>query len=186
MGLEKFATLSDNTMIENPKYLRRSESKLKCEQRSLSRKKKSSNSRKKQRERVAKLHRKVRNQRNDFLHKESKKLVEKYDLIIFEDLRIKNMVRNHHLAKSISDASWNRFIEFTTYKAENAGKTVKFVNPRNTSQTCSNCGLTVKKSLAVRLHKCTCGLTLDRDVNAAINILRLGTNQGGVTAVVGL
>jgi putative transposase len=185
MGLEKFATLSDNTMIENPKYLRKSESKLKCEQRKLSRKKKGSNQRKKQRERVAKLHRKIRNQRTDFLHKESKKLVDNYDVIVFEDLQIKNMVKNHHLAKSISDASWSKFIEYTTYKAENAGKMVKFVNPRNTSQICSSCGLTVKKSLAVRVHKCTCGLTLDRDVNAAINILRLGTNPGGATAIAG-
>ena len=182
MGLEKFATLSDNTMIENPKYLRKSESKLKHEQRSLSRKKKGSNQRKKQRERVAKLHRKIRNQRNDFLHKESRKLVNTYDLIVFEDLKIKNMVKNSRLSKSISDASWGKFIDLTTYKAESAGREVRLVNPRNTSQKCSSCGQTVKKSLSVRTHKCTCGLTLDRDTNAAINILRLGTNPGGATA----
>lgn len=186
VGLEKFASLSNGEFIENPKYLRKSEARLKHEQRSLSRKKKGSNSRKKQREKVAKLHRKIRNQRNDFLHKESKKLAENYDLIVFEDLRIKNMVKNHHLAKSISDASWGKFMEYTTYKAENAGKVVKFVNPRNTSQICSKCGIMVKKSLSVRVHKCTCGLILDRDTNAAINILRLGTNQSGVTTVVGL
>lgn len=186
VGLEKFAALSDGTMVENPRYLRKSEAKLKREQRKLSRKTKGSNSRKKQRTKVAKIHRKIKNQRNDFLHKESRKLVENYDVIVFEDLRIKNMVKNHRLAKSISDASWSKFIEYTTYKAESAGRKVIFVNPRNTSQTCSGCGVIVKKSLSVRVHKCPhCGLVLDRDVNAAINILRAGTAPGGATAVAG-
>ncbi len=182
MGLEKFASLSNGEHIPNPRYLRKSESKLKYEQRKLSRKKKGSNSRKKQREKVAKLHKKIYNQRNDFLHKESRKLVNTYDLIVFEDLKIKNMVKNSRLSKSISDASWGKFIDLTTYKAESAGREVRLVNPRNTSQKCSSCGQTVKKSLSVRTHKCTCGLTLDRDTNAAINILRLGTNLGGATA----
>lgn len=186
VGLEKFAALSDGTMVENPRYLRKSEAKLKHEQRKLSRKKKGSNSRKKQRTKVAKIHRKVKNQRNDFLHKESCKLVTNYDVIVFEDLWIKNMVKNHRLAKSISDASWSKFVEYATYKAVSAGKEVILVNPRNTSQICSGCGNTVKKSLAVRTHKCPCGLVLDRDINAAINILRLGTSPGRATAVAGL
>ena len=187
VGIKAFATLSDGTFIENPKFLRKSEAKLKHEQRLLSRKKKGSNSRKKQRIKLAKIHRKIRNQRNDFLHKESHKLVKSYDIIVFEDLRIKNMVKNHHLAQSISDASWSKFIDYTTYKTESAGRKVILVNPRNTSQTCSNCGVMVKKSLAVRTHKCPyCGLILDRDVNAAINILRRGTRPGGATAVAGL
>ncbi len=186
VGLDKFATLSNGTIIKNPRVLRKSESKLKHEQRSFSRKKKGSNSRKKQRERLARLHRKVRNQRNDFLHKESHKLVDNYDVIVFEELKIKNMVKNHHLAKSISDASWSRFIEYTSYKAESAGKKVISINPRNTSQNCSNCGATVKKSLSVRVHKCPyCGLILDRDINAAINILRAGTTPGGAAALAG-
>ena len=185
VGLEKFATLSDNTIVENPRYLRKSEAKLKREQRKLSRKTKGSNSRKEQRTRVAKIHRKVKNQRNDFLHKESCKLVRKYDVIVFEDLRIQNMLKNHKLAKSISDASWSKFIEYTSCKAESAGKQVILVNPQNTSQICSDCGNTVKKSLSVRTHRCSCGLVLDRDINAAINILRLGTNPGGATAVAG-
>ena len=186
VGIEKFAALSDGSLVENPKFLRKSEVKLKYEQRKLSRKKKSSNSRKKQRTKVAKIHRKIKNQRNDFLHKESRKLVENYDVIVFEDLRIKNMVKNHRLAKSISDASWSKFIEYTSYKAVSAGKQVMLVNPRNTSQICSNCGKPVPKGLSVRVHKCPhCGLVLDRDVNAAINILRLGTNPGGATAVAG-
>ncbi len=185
VGLEKFATLSDGVIIENPRFLRESEAKLKHEQRKLSRKKKGSNSRKKQKHRLAKIHRKIKNQRNDFLHKESCKLVKTYDTIVFEDLKIKNMVKNHKLAKSISDASWSKFIEYTSYKAESAGKQVILVNPRNTSQICSSCGNTVKKSLSVRTHKCSCGLVLDRDINAAINILRAGTAPGGATAIAG-
>lgn len=186
VGIEKFAAFSDGTLIQNPKFLRKSEAKSKYEQRCLSRKKKGSNSRLKQRNKLAKLHLKVKNQRNDFLHKESHKLVSNYDVIVFEDLRIKNMVKNHHLAKSISDASWAKFSEYTSYKAVSAGKSVIFVNPRNTSQICSGCGNMVKKSLSVRVHKCPyCGLILDRDVNAAINILRLGTSPGGATAVAG-
>ncbi len=187
VGLEKFAALSDGCIIENPRFLRQSEAKLKREQRKLSRKKNGSNSRKKQKIKLTKIHRKIKNQRNDFLHKESRKLVETYDTVVFEDLKIKNMIKNHHLAKSISDASWSRFIEYTSYKAESAGRKVIFVNPRNTSQDCSGCGNTVKKNLSERTHKCPfCGLVLDRDVNAAINILRRGTRPGGATAVAGL
>jgi putative transposase len=186
MGLLAFAALSDGNTIENPRYLRTSESKLKHEQRNLSRKKKGSNSRKKQKAKLAKVHRGIANQRRDFLHKESRKLVNSYDTLVFEDLRVKNMVKNHHLAKSISDASWSRFIQYCTYKAENAGKQVILVNPRGTSQICSSCGATVRKTLAVRIHKCECGLEIDRDVNAAINILRLGTGLGGATALAGL
>jgi len=186
VGIEKFAALSDGTLIYNPKFFRKSEAKLKHEQRKLSRKKKGSNSRKKQRHKLAKIHQKVKNQRKDFLHKESRKLVENYDIIVFEDLQIKNMVKNHHLAKSISDASWAKFIEYVSYKAESAGKKVVFVNPRNTSQICSGCGKIVKKSLSVRIHRCLyCGLEIDRDVNAAIIILRLGTSPGGATALAG-
>jgi putative transposase len=136
VGIEKFAALSDGVLIYNPKFLRKSEAKLKSQQRSLSRKKKGSNSRKKQRNKLAKIHCKIKDQRNDFLHKESHKLVKNYDVIVLEDLRIKNMVKNHHLAKSISDASWAKFIKYVSYKAESAGKKVIFVNPRNTSQIC--------------------------------------------------
>ena len=184
VGIKKFAALSDGKTITNPQYLRHSEVKLKHEQRKLSRQKKGSNSRKKQKLRLAKVHQKIKNQRNDFLHKESYKLVTKYDIIVFEELQIKNMIKNHHLAKSISDVSWNKFIQYTTYKAASAGKEVILVNPRNTSQMCSRCGNMVKKSLAVRTHNCpTCGLILDRDLNAAINILRLGISLGGATAI---
>ncbi|MDD3040439.1 transposase [Bacteroides sp.] len=186
VGLEKFKAQSDGIITPNPRFLREAEAKLKHEQRILSRKKKGSNSRQKQRNRLAKLHFKVKNQRLDFAHKESRTLVNNYDVIVFEDLKVKNMVKNHHLAKSISDAAWNKFIQFTSYKAESAGKKVVLVSPINTSQICSKCGNLVKKGLSVRVHKCPyCGLILDRDINAAINILRLGTNPGGTTALAG-
>lgn len=185
VGIEKYATLSDGTLIENPRFFRESEAKLKREQRKLSRKQKGSNSRKKQKIKLAKIHRKIKNQRKDFLQKLSTWLIRNYDTIALENLQISNMLKNHNLAKSISDASWSMFAEYLSYKAESAGRKVIFVNPRNTSQICSNCGVIVKKTLATRTHRCSCGLILDRDVNAAINILRLGTSPGGATALAG-
>jgi putative transposase len=133
---------------------------------------------------VAKNHRKIKNQRKDFAHKTSKKLVEEYDCIVFEDLQIKNMVKNHHLAKSISDAGWSQLINFTKTKAEYAGKIVELVNPRNTSQNCSGCHNPVPKALSIRVHSCPfCGLVLDRDHNAAINILGRSNHTVGTTGI---
>ncbi|MBC7121128.1 MAG: IS200/IS605 family element transposase accessory protein TnpB, partial [Candidatus Methanosuratus sp.] len=106
----------------------------------------------------------------DFYHKLSRELVKGYDLIVFEDLKVKKMVKNPYLAKSISDAGWNQLVSFTIYKAEEAGKHVGLINPNGTSQICSGCGMEVRKSLAVRMHRCpNCGLEIDRDLNAAIN-----------------
>ncbi|MDY0386522.1 MAG: transposase, partial [Methanolobus sp.] len=107
-----------------------------------------------------------------------------YSFIAFEDLNIKNMLKNHSLAKSISDAAWNMLISATKYKAESAGSSIVLINPANTSKMCSKCGLLVEKSLAVRIHNCPhCGLVLDRDHNTAINILRLGLQSVGITTV---
>ncbi|MDP7079448.1 MAG: transposase [Candidatus Undinarchaeales archaeon] len=171
VGLKKFATLSDGTVIDNPRVLRESERKIKRAQRRVSRRRKGSNRRKKAKRVLAKTHRRVRNQRRDFAHKLSRKLADSYSTITFEKLNIMNMVKNHHLAKSIIDASWNQLIQFTTYKAEGAGGRVELVDPKNTSQMCSRCGVLVKKTLSVRVHECwNCGLTIDRDLNAAINI----------------
>ena len=171
VGLEKFATLSDGTVIENPRFLRESERKIKRAQRCVSRRRKGSNRRKKAKMGLARTHRRVRNQRKDFAHKLSRKLADSYSTIIFERLNIMNMVKNHHLAKSIIDASWNQLVQFTTYKAEGAGGRVELVDPKNTSQMCSRCGVLVKKGLSVRVHRCwNCGLTIDRDLNAAMNI----------------
>ncbi|MDO9517131.1 MAG: transposase, partial [Methanosarcinaceae archaeon] len=134
VGLKSLITLSNGEQIESPKFLRQSENKLAKQQSNLSRKKKGSNNRDKQRVKIAKLHRKIRNQRQDFAHKVSRKLVNTYDLIVFEKLQIQNMIKNHRLAKSISDAGWNQLIQFTKYKAGHAGKVVELVDPRNTTQ----------------------------------------------------
>ncbi len=124
---------------------------------------------------VHRVHERITNKRDDFVQKLSLKLVKSYDLIAFEDLNINGMVKNHCLAKHIADAAWNKLITTTSYKAEWAGKRVELVNPSNTSQICSGCGPAVHKDLSERVHRCSfCGLTLDRDHNAALNILRLG------------
>lgn len=176
VGLKSFAVLSDGTEIANPRYLRKTEKKLKQTQRSLSRKKKGGGNRRKARQRVASLHRKVRNQRLDFHHKESRKIVDSFGLIAVEDLKIGNMMQNHHLSKSISDAGWGSFLRVLASKAEEAGRRFEKVDPRNTSVRCSHCGEAVPKTLAIRLHQCpSCGLVLDRDHNAALNILQRAT-----------
>jgi len=175
LGLTDIATLSTGEKIDNPKWLRASEKKLAKEQRRLARKKKRSNNRKKQKAIVATVHRKIRNQRSDFHHKISKELVADYDLIVFEDLQVKNMVKNHYLAKSISDVGWNQLVGFTSYKAEYAGKTMELVNPRRTSQECCICGNIQKMPLSQRVYHClNCGNVMDRDENAAINIRNRG------------
>ena len=171
VGLKSLITTSDDEQVSPPKYFRQSESKLTKAQRQLSRKKKKSLNRNKQRINVAKIHRKIRNQRKDFNHKLSRSLVNRYDHIIFEKLQIRNMVKNHHLAKSISDASWYQLILFTSYKAEWAGRLVEQVNPRNTSKICSVCGNIQDMPLSERTYICPdCGNIMDRDLNASINI----------------
>lgn len=173
VGLDKMVTLSNGDQVTTPKFYRLSENKLKYQQRKLSRKQLYSQNWRKQVDKLNIIYRKIRNQRNDFNHKLSRELIDKYDLIVFEDLQIKNMVKNKHLSKSIHDAAWSSLIQYTKYKAEEAGKLVELVNPCNTSQECSNCGTIIKKSIDVRIHKCTeCGLIIDRDHNAAINILK--------------
>jgi putative transposase len=173
VGLTSIVTLSTGEKIAPPKFLRKSEEKLALEQRRLSRKKKGSKNRLKQRIRVAKLHRKIRDQRTDFNHKLSRILVDSYDLIAFEDLQIKNMLQNHHLAKSIADAGWYQLQSFTAYKAEEAGGHVGFAVPNGTSQECSCCGAVMSLTLKDRTFRCnSCGFVIDRDHNSAINILR--------------
>ena len=140
VGIKSFAKFSDGIEIYNPKYLVKSEKELIKRQRQLSSKKKGSNNRKKARRTIAVLHKKVSNQRKDFQHKESRKIVDNYGYIKVEDLQIKNMVKNPNLSKSIHDAGWGQFVSFLTYKAEEAGCYIEKVNPRNTSKTCSVCG----------------------------------------------
>lgn len=171
VGLKSLVTLSTGEQVEPPKYLRQSEKKLKKAQIKLSKKNKKSNNGDKQRVEVARIHRKIRNQREDFNHKLSRELVNNYDTIVFEDLQIRNMVKNHNLAKSISDAGWSQLIQFTTYKAESAGRIIELVNPRNTSKNCYICGHIQSMPLSERTYKCPCGNVMNRDHNAAINIL---------------
>jgi len=168
VGIKSFAVLSDGGKIDNPKFFRRDEKDLaKAE-------------RKKNRKRAAKIHERIKNRRNNFIHQTSRYLVNKFDLIVFEKLKISNMVKNKYLAKSISDAAWGKLIELCLYKAENAGRKMIQVNPKNTSQNCSGCGASVKKDLSERTHHCIgCGLTLDRDLNAAKNLLALGLQSIG-------
>lgn len=171
VGLTKFATLSDGSEINNPRYLKESLNRLRLKSRLLSKKKKGSSNRAKSRLKLVRLHEKVSNQRLDFLHKETRKLVNSYSLIAIEDLEISEM-DNKYLQFSINDASWNKFRQLLTYKAEEAGCKLVCVEPRGTTQECSGCGELVAKSLGVRLHKCPyCGLSLSRDLNSAFNIL---------------
>lgn len=175
VGISHLAITSDEEFFDNPKYLRKTEKEIKRLQRIVSRRKKGSNRRRKAIKLLAKKHEKITNQRKDTNHKISRRLVNKYDTIVFEDLFIKNMVKNKHLAKSIHEVAWRQLVDFTTYKAEYAGKEVKLVSPHNTSQECSNCGNIVKKTLSERTHNCKkCGYTAHRDVNASINILKRG------------
>ncbi len=184
VGLSSLITMSNGGQIEPPECLRKKEKKLTQEQKRLSRKKKRSGKRNNQRIIVAKVHRKIRNQRTDFAHKTSRILVDSFDRIVFEDLQIQNMMQNHHLAKSISDVGWNQLMILTKSKAECAGKVVEFVNARNTSQNCSGCGNSVPKNLSERVHSCPfCGLELDRDHNAAINILKRSISTVGTTGI---
>jgi putative transposase len=178
VGINKFAVLANGEEIQNPKFLRKEEKKLKKAQQKLSCKVKGSNNFKKQVTKVQQIHKKVANQRKDFLHKQSFCLSKDYNLIFVEDLKITNMVKNRKLAKSIHDAGWGMFRDFLTYKLTNNGGQLIKVKPHYTSQDCSSCGTRIKKSLSIRTHICTnCGLVLDRDHNAALNIQKIGLSQ---------
>jgi putative transposase len=180
LGLESFATLTDGTVILNPRHYRKAEAYLRRCQRRVARRKKGSNRRTKAVKLLARAHSKVKRQRQDFHHQEALKLVHQYDTIYFEDLQTANMVRNHSLAKSIADAGWSAFLSILVFKAAYAGKQAVAVPPAFTSQACSGCGVLVAKGLSVRWHACPdCGASLHRDHNAALNILRVGREQSG-------
>jgi len=183
LGLEAFATLSDGTRIFNPGWYRTAKRALKTAQRRVSRRKKGSNRRRKAVTLLAKTHQKVRRQRQDFHHKTA--LVREHDTVYHENLQVRNMVRNHHLAKSISDAAWSQFLSILSFKAACAGRRVVAVDPAFTSQICSGCGVMVQKSLSVRWHSCPeCGTSLHRDHNAAKNREWAGQALRGGVAVV--
>lgn len=170
IGLESFATLSDGTKIENPRYFRRSETRVARTQQKLSRKEPGSRSRERARRVAAKVHAKIRRQREWFHRQQARAIVSRFDLIAVENLNVKGLVKST-LAKSIHDAAWSSFIDKLACKAEEAGRKLVKVPARFTSQDCSGCGLREKKTLAERWHSCECGVSLSRDHNAAINIL---------------
>ena len=177
VGIESFATLSDDEAapIENPQYFRRAEKDLKKAQRRVSRRVKGGKGRKKAVQLLAKKHLKVKRQRRDFHFKEAGKLVNQYQSIRVEELNIQGMVKNHHLAKSISDAGWGQFIEIVIFKAEEAGRKVIKVNPAYTSQDCSRCGHRNSITLATRIYRCSkCRLVIHRDRNGAKRIEQKG------------
>ena len=179
VGLKEFATLSDNTVIHNPRCLNKKLDKLKREQRWLSRKTKGSNNRKKQIEKVQTVHRKIRNTRKDFLHKTSSNMIAKYSGVVLEDLNISGMMKNHKLAKSISDVSWYEFSRMLEYKSLwNAKHFIKIDRWYASSKICSQCGnKKVDLTLRDRTYICKdCGNILDRDFNASKNILAEGLN----------
>ncbi len=184
LGLESFATLADSSPIANPRIFRVAELNLKRAQRRVSRRQKGSHRRRKAVHLLAKAHQRVRRARADFHHKTALALVHRYDTIYHEALQTANMVRNHALAKSISDAGWSQFCTILAAKAAYAGKRAVAVPPAFTTQACSGCGVIVQKGLSIRWHMCPdCGMSLHRDHNAALNILRLGQQSAAGQAV---
>jgi putative transposase len=185
LGIEAFTLLSDGTRILCPGWYRKAERALKTAQRRVSRREKGSNRRRKAVLLLAKTHLKVKRRRHDFHHKTALALVRENDTIYHEDLQVHNMVKNHRLAKSISDAAWSSFLTILAFKAASAGKRAVAVPPAYTSQICSGCGVVVQKGLSVRWRSCPeCGTSLHRDHNAAKNRERLGQRlRGAVRSV---
>jgi len=184
VGLMHFATFSTGEQTANPRFFRRDAHDLAHAQRRLSKEpcpergQRATPTRRKRRKVVARIHERIAHRRHDFAHQESRKTVNAYSVIAVEDLSINNMVHNHCLAKSIHDAAWRQYINDLTYKAEDAGRRVVAINPAYTSQTCSRCGRRQHKDLSERVHRCSCcTLVLDRDHNAALNILSLGLQR---------
>jgi putative transposase len=182
VGLKTFAALSNGELIENPRFFRKDETTLAKAQRKLAKQKRGSKARRKARKVVSRIHERIRNRRHDFCHQLARRIVNRFGVIAIEKLTVKNMLGNHCLAKSIADASWSQFRSTLTSKAESAGREIIAVNPAYTSQDCSGCGYRpdgtdgrTKKKLSDRWRLCPmCGLSLDRDTNAAVNILALG------------
>ncbi len=174
VGLTHFYTDNRGNKVDNPRHLRKSEKSLKRLQRQVSRKQKGSNKRRKAINKLGRKHLKVSRQRKDFAVKMARCVVKSNDLVVFEDLKVRNMVKNHCLAKSISDAGWRQFFQWLEYYGQVFGKIVIAVPPQYTSQECSACRCIVKKALSQRTHICPCGLVMDRDENVGRNILAKG------------
>lgn len=182
VGLSSFATLSNGEKITSPRFFRYDEKALAKVQRKLSVEAKGTPQRTYRRKAVARVHERIAFRRADFAHQESRKLVNRFGFIAVERLNIDGMFKNHRLAKSIADVAWYQFALVLMSKAEDAGRQAVRVNPHNTSKCCSRCGTIVEKELSVRVHSCpVCSLVMDRDENAAINILALGLQGVGET-----
>jgi putative transposase len=190
LGLKEFAVLSNGEKIKRERFFKDGENKLAKAQRKFSKLEKKTPERNKQRMIVGKVHEKIQNQRSDFTHKLSKKLVSQYGIICLEKLNIKSMQEKETISvngkkiketkthKSIQDVAWNQFVQQLEYKAEDAGTKIVFVNPKNTTKMCSSCGKLTSKELSNRIHECSlCGLIMDRDLNASKNILRIGMDS---------
>jgi putative transposase len=179
VGVKEFYTDSNGHTEPNPKFYRTGEKRLKFSQRRVSRKKKGSVNRKKAINKLGRVHLKISRQREEHAKKVARCVIQSNDLVAYEDLRIRNLVKNHCLAKSINDAGWYQFRKWLEYFGVKFGRITIAVNPAYTSQQCSKCGAHVKKSLSMRTHACKCGFVLDRDWNAAINILNLALSTTG-------
>lgn len=187
LGLSEFATMSDGSTISNPRFFKTSQLRLAKAQKKLAILRLSNNKSseyKRQKKIVARIHEKIKNQRDNFIHQESKKIINNYDVIVVEDLNINKMKEDGKypsIAKGIADVAWRDFLDKLNYKAENAGRQVIKINPAYTSQTCSKCYCRKKLSLGDRIFQCdTCGQTINRDLNASLNILRLGLESFGL------
>jgi putative transposase len=179
VGLEYFYSDSNGHHEPNPRFLRKAEKSIKHAQRRIYTKQKGKNQRRKARQRYARKHLKVSRQRNEHAKRIARNISKANALVAYENLIVRNMVKNHCLAKSINDAAWSNFRQWLEYFAVKFNSVVVAVTPHYTSQKCSHCGAIVKKSLSTRTHKCSCGCELQRDVNAAVNILNLAKNRGG-------
>lgn len=186
VGLESFYTDSNGAKVENPRFYRKGQKALRQKQRRVSKKVKGSKNRAKARTKLARKHFKISNQRKDHAIKLARCVVSSNDVVVYEDLKVRNMVKNHCLAKSINDAGWYQFRVWLEYFGRVFGRLTIAVNPAYTSQECSSCGAIVKKSLSTRTHVCLCGCKLDRDENAAINILVKGLGMRGHRKTVAL
>ncbi|NES00304.1 MAG: transposase [Symploca sp. SIO1B1] len=179
VGLESFYTDSNGYTEPNPRFLRKAESDIKQAQRRIYKKQKSSTRRRKAKARYSRKHLRVSRQRNEHAKRLARNVCKSNDLVAYEDLRVGNMLKNHSLAKSISDASWYQFRRWIEYFASKFGKLAVAVPPQYTSTECSQCKRVVKKSLSTRTHVCQCGCVLHRDTNAAVNILLKAKSRGG-------
>ena len=177
LGIIHYAADTDGNFVEHPHNITKSARRLEREQRRLSRKKRGSKNREKQRFKLALVHERIHNQRLDFLHKLSHDYVSRYDFIAVEDLDVKELIEMAHNGKNRADAAWTTFLHFLTYKAERAGRWVVKVEPRGTTQECARCGKVVKKELWERVHNCTCGFVSNRDYNSSLVVLKRGLEK---------